>query len=109
MALLGILIGFLISLIISSIIIYLATKIFGEKEGFGTAILVALTGAIIFTLVHYFVSTGWVATLIGGLAWLIALGSLYDIGWLKSFVIAIVIWSFAIIVSWVLPTLAGPL
>jgi hypothetical protein len=30
---------FLISLVISAIIIYVVTKIFGEKEGFGTAIL----------------------------------------------------------------------
>jgi hypothetical protein len=28
---------FLISLVVSAIIIYFVTKIFGEKEGFGTA------------------------------------------------------------------------
>jgi hypothetical protein len=103
------LIGFLISLIISSIIIYIAAKLFGEKEGFGTAILTALVGAIIFSLTSYFIGIGWVAALIGGIAWLIALGSLYKIGWIKSFVIAVVIWIFAIIVSLILPTIAGPL
>ncbi|MDD5086755.1 MAG: hypothetical protein PHV16_03290 [Candidatus Nanoarchaeia archaeon] len=108
MAFLGALIGFLISLIISAIIIYLAAKLFGEKEGFGTAILAAFIGAIIFAIVSYFLG-GWIASVIGGIAWLIALGSLYKMGWLKAFVVAVVIWIFAAIVSWVLPTIAGPL
>lgn len=109
MALLGVLIGFLISLIISAIIVYVATKLFGEKEGFGTAILTAFIGAIIFAVVSYFIGAGWIAALIGGIAWLIALGMLYKIGWIKSFVVAVVIWIFATIVSLVLPTIAGPL
>ena len=105
----GVLLGFLISLVISAIIIYLAAKLFGEEEGFGTAIMAALSGAIIFSLVSYFIGIGWIAALIGGIGWLIALGSLYNIGWLKSFFIAIVIWVFANIVSLVLLTIAGPL
>jgi len=109
MAFLGVLLGFLISLVISAIIIYLATKLFGEKEGFGTAILAAFIGAIIFALASYFIGIGWIAALIGGIAWLITLGSLYHVGWLKSFVIAVIIWIFAALVSLVLPTIAGPL
>ena len=109
MALLGAFIGFLISLVISAVVIYLATKLLGEEEGFGTAILTALIGAIIFALVTLFFGGGWIAAVIGGLAWLIALGSLYSMGWLKAFVIAIIIWIFATIVSLVLPTIAGPL
>jgi uncharacterized membrane protein YvlD (DUF360 family) len=109
MAFLGALISFLISLVISSVIIYLSAKLLSEKEGFGTAILTAFIGAIIFALVSYFLGSGWIASLIGGVAWLIALGSLYKMGWLKSFVVAVVIWIFATIVSWLLPTIAGPL
>jgi hypothetical protein len=105
MVFLGVLIGFMISLVVSGVIIYLAAKLFGEKEGFGTAILAAFIGAIIFALVSYLIGIGWIAALIGGIAWLIALSSLYNIGWLKSLGIAIVIWVFAIIVSWVLPNL----
>lgn len=107
MALFGVLIGFLISLVISAIVIFLAAKLLGEKEGFGTAILAALIGAIIFSITYYFIG-GWLAALISGVAWLIALGSLYNMGWLKSFVVAVVIWIFATIVSWGLPTVAGP-
>ena len=109
MAFIGVLLGFFISMIISAIIIFIAAKLFGEKEGFSTALMTALTGAIIFALVSFFIGIGWIAALIGGLAWLIALGNLYNIGWLKSFVIAVVIWIFANIVSVALPTIAGPL
>jgi len=108
MALLEALLGFLISLVISAVIIYLAAKLLGEKEGFGTAVSAAFIGAIIFALMSYFI-IGWVAAFIGGISWLIALGILYKIGWLKSLAIAVIIWVFATIVSWVLPTIAGPL
>jgi Na+/melibiose symporter-like transporter len=102
---------FLISLVVSAIIIYFVTKIFGEKEGFGTALLAAFIGAIIYAATYYFLrpELGWLASLIGGIAWLIALGALYSIGWLKALVIAIIVWIIAAIVSFILPTVIGPL
>ena len=102
---------FLISLIISAIIIYVVTKIFGEKEGFGTALLAAFIGAIIYAATYYFLKPelGWLASLIGGIAWLIALSFLYSIGWLKALGIALIVWIIAAIVSFVLPTAIGPL
>jgi Na+/melibiose symporter-like transporter len=103
---------FLISLVISAIIIYFVTKILGEKEeGFGTALLTAFIGAIIYAVTYYFLSPelGWLASLIGGITWLIALGVLYSIGWLKALGIAIIVWIIAAIVSFVLPTVIGPL
>lgn len=109
MTILGLLLGFFISLVISAIIIYLVTKLFGETEGFGSAMWAAFSGAIIFAIASYFLGMGWISALIGGIAWLIALGKLYKIGWLKSLVIAVVVWFFATIVSHVLPTIAGPL
>ena len=106
---LQIILGFFISLIISAVIIYLATKLFGETEGFGTALFSALAGAIIFPLVSYFLGVGWIAALIAGIAWLIALRSLYNLDWLRAIIIAVVIWFFTAIVSLVLPTIAtGP-
>jgi len=106
------LIVFLISLVISAIIIYFVTKIFGEKEeGFGTALLAAFIGAIIYAAAYYFLrpELGWLASLIGGIAWLIALGFLYSIGWLKALGIALIVWIIAAVVSFVLPTVIGPL
>ena len=102
---------FLISLFVSAIIIYVVTKIFGEKEGFGTALLAAFIGAIIYAAIYYFLrpELGWLASLIGGIAWLIALKGLYSIGWLKALGIAIIVWIIAAIVGFVLPTVTGPL
>ncbi|MFH0875622.1 MAG: hypothetical protein V1859_06805 [archaeon] len=109
MALLGVLIGFLISLVVSAVVIYAAAKLLGEKEGFGTAIFAAFAGSIIYAVVSFFIGVGLIASIVGGIGWLIALGSLYHMGWLKSFVVAVFIWVFAAIVSIVLPTIAGPL
>lgn len=103
------LLGFLISLVVSGIIIYLVTKLFGETEGFGTAILAAFAGAIIFALASYFLGAGWIAVLLGGIAWLIALGTLYNMGWLKSLLVAFIVWIFANFVNLILPTIGGPL
>ena len=96
---------FVISLIISAIIIYIITKIFGETEGFGPALLAAFIGTIIYTALYYvfgqiegLVGFKWIASLIGGIGWLIALRFLYSIGWLKTFVLAIAIW----IITWVI-------
>ncbi|MFH0949071.1 MAG: hypothetical protein V1802_01135, partial [Candidatus Aenigmatarchaeota archaeon] len=84
--------NFVFSMVVSTIIIYIVTKILGEKEGLGTAVLTALIGAIIYTGAYFFLGTGLLAAVVGGIAWLIALGSLYKIGWLKSLLIAIVVW-----------------
>lgn len=105
----GLLLGFLISLIVSTIIIYVVSKLFGETEGLNTAIIAALVGYIIFGIAYYFLGSGLWASIIAGIAWLIALRSLYAIGWIKSLVIAFVIWSFATIIRLVLPTIAGAL
>lgn len=106
MAILTAFIGFLISLIISGLIIFISTKMLGEKEGLGTAILTAFIGAILFSIVAIFLGTGWIAGLIGWIAWLLAIGSLYHIGWLKSFLVSIVIWFFTMVLSWIISLLA---
>ena len=100
---LPVVIGFLISLVVSAIIIYAVTALFGEDEGAGTALLAALVGAIIYGLAYFFLGNGLLAAVLGGIGWVIALGSLYDIGWLKAAVIAVIIWLIATVVSWVLP------
>jgi L-lactate permease len=102
---------FVISLLISAIIIYIVTKIFGEKEGFGTAILAAFIGTIIYTVAYYFLrpELGWLASLIGGLGCLLALRFLYSIGWLKALGLAILIWIISAVVGFFLPTVTGPL
>ena len=100
---------FLIGLIVSTIIIYVITKVFGEKEGIGTAILAALVGAVIYALAYYFLGEGLLAALIAGFVWLLALGGLYSMGWWKSLGVAIIVWIVAFFVGFILPTVVGPL
>ena len=109
---------FVLSLLISAIIIYVVTKIFGETEGFGTALLAAFVGTMIYTVLYYIFGNiselaglKWVASLLGGLGWLVALRFLYSIGWLKALLLAIFIWILSAIVGFFLPSLSsiGPL
>jgi uncharacterized membrane protein YvlD (DUF360 family) len=101
--------SFVIALIISTVIIYAITKLFGEKEGLLTAFLAAIIGSIIYTIVNYFLGYGLIAAFIAGIFWLLALQLLYKIGWLKSLLIAVIIWIVASIVELFLPTIGGPL
>jgi len=100
---------FLVSFIVSAIIIFAVTKLFGEREGIGTALLAALVGAIIYALAYYFLGQGLLAALVGGFVWLLALGSLYNMGWFKALVVAVVVWIVSAVVGFLLPTAMGPL
>jgi len=100
---------FLVGLIVSTIIIYVITKLFEEKEGIGTALLAALVGAVIYALAYYFLGHGLLAALIAGFVWLLALGSLYSMGWWRALGVAIVVWIVAFFVGYLLPTVVGPL
>jgi len=102
-------ISFVIGLVVSTIIIYVVTKLFGQKEGIGRAFLAAVVGAIVYSVSYFLLGTGWLAAIIGGIVWLLALRGLYDIGWLKSLAIAIIVWIVATIVGLLLPTVTGPL
>jgi len=100
---------FLIALAISAIIIYAITKLFGEREGIGTAILAALVGAFVYALAYYFLGDGLLSALLAGIVWTLALGSLYNMSWLKAIGTAAVVWIVAIVVGIFLPTMGGPL
>lgn len=102
-------ISFVIGLIISTVIIYIVTKLFGEKEGIGRAFVTAIIGSIAYSIVYFLLGNGLLAAVVGGIVWLIALRALYDIGWLKALVIAVIIWIAATIVGLLLPTAPGPL
>jgi hypothetical protein len=103
------LLTFVIQLIISTLIIFVVTKLLGEKEGILTAVLAAFIGTVIYTAASYILGTGLIAAIIGGIVWLLALQHLYTIGWLKSLAIAVMVWIIAVIVGIFLPTVAGPL
>jgi hypothetical protein len=97
-------ITFIIALIVSTIIIWAVTKLTGETEGIGTALVAAIIGTVIYAVVFWLLGNGLLATIIAGIGWLLALKALYDIGWLKAILIAILIWIITVIVSLFLPT-----
>lgn len=96
---------FVIALIVSAVIIYIVTKLFGETEDIKTAFIAALVGTVLYTIVYYFLGQGLIAAFIAGIGWLLALKQLYEIGWLKALIIAVVIWIITSIVGMVLPVL----
>ena len=100
---------FVVGLVISTVIIYITTKLFGQKEGIGRAFVTAIIGAAVYSIAYFIFGTGWNAAIVGGFVWLLALRGLYDIGWLRAFVIAVIVWIAATIVGLLLPTAPGPL
>ncbi len=104
-----ILVRFVLSLAVSSIIIYVASKAFKQKEGLGSAILAAVIGSVIYGAAYFFIGEHILASVIGGIVWLLALKGVYDIGWGRALVIAVVVWILATGIGYFLPTLTGPL
>ena len=99
---------FIVGLVISTIIIYVTTKLFWQKEGIGHAFVTALIGTLIYVVAYYIFGKGVISALVGGIIWLIALKVLYNLGWFKAFVIAVVLWIFATVIGFLLPTIPGP-
>lgn len=102
-------VGFVVALVVATIVIYVVTKLLGEKEGIGRAFLAAIVGTAIYVIAYFLLGQGLLAAVIGGIFWLLALKALYKIGWLKALAIAIIVWILATIIGFFLPTLPGPL
>ena len=99
---------FLIGLLISTVVIYLSSLFLGTKRGFKVAFFTAIIGSIIYAIAHYLLGNGLIAAILGGIAWLLALKSIYKIGWIHVLVMAIVIWIITSIIGILLPTAPGP-
>ena len=99
----------IVALVVSTVIIYLVTRFMGEKEGLGTALVAAVIGTIVYALAYLLLGNGLLAALLAGIVWLLALKGLYKIGWIRALVTAVIIWIFATIIGYFLPTLSGPL
>ena len=100
---------FIVALIISTVIIYYIAGFFGAKDSLTTALLAALIGTAVYTVFYYVLGQDLLAAFVAGIVWLLALQKLYTIGWLKSLLIAVIVWIVTSIVGWFLPALTGPL
>ncbi len=101
-------VGFLVAWLVSTIVIYFVTKLFGQTESFGKAIMAALIGTVIYILAYFLIGSGLLAAILAGIVWLLTLRSLYKIDWGKALIIAVIIWIVAIVIGMFLPTLPGP-
>jgi hypothetical protein len=95
--------------LISTIIIFITTKLFREKEGIKVAFVTAIIGSLIYTIAYFLLGSGVLAAIVGGIAWLLSLRWLYKMGWIKSIIIAMIIWIISSVVGILLPTAPGPL
>ena len=100
---------FVISLVISTVIIYFITKIFGEREGIKYAFLAAISGSIIYGIFNNLIGNNIVTSIIGGALWFFVLKIIYRMKWLKTLLIAFIIWIVTSLVGILIPTLPGPL
>ncbi len=91
-----------------AVLVYVVTQLMGERGGIGRAFLTSIVGAIVYSIAYALLGNGLVAAIVGGIVWLIALQVLYNIGWLRSLITAVLIWIAVTIVGFVLPTLPGP-
>jgi hypothetical protein len=99
----------LVGLLISTIVIYLTTFLLGQRRSIKLAIFAAIIGTVVYEIAYYFLGHGFLATVLGGIAWLLALKTIYRIGWLKSLIISLIIWIITYIISSYLPTTMGVL
>lgn len=98
---------FLVSLLVGSAAIHLAARLLVDRDtGFQRAILTALFGAVVYTLVGLFL--GWIpylGPLLMLLAWIGIINWLYPGGWGTAFGIGLAAWVVAVLIIFALSQL----
>lgn len=100
---------FVVGLVVSTVIIFFITKLFGEREGIKYSFLAAFSGTLIFSIFNNLFVNNIIISIIGGAIWFFALKIIYKMKWLKTLLIAFMIWIVASLVGILIPTLPGPL
>jgi hypothetical protein len=102
-------IRFLVGLLISTVVIYLITFLLRQRRGIKVAIFTAIIGSIVYYIAYIALGNGFLAAVLGGIAWLLALKSIYRMGWLKALIVAVIVWIITTAIGTLLPTAIGPL
>lgn len=100
---------FLVGLLISTVVIYLITFILGQRRGIKLALFAAIVGSIVYGITYAILGNGFLSALLGGIAWLLALKTIYRMSWLKSLIVAVIVWIITTAIGSLLPTAIGPL
>ena len=83
---------FLVGLLISTVVIYLVTFLLGQRRSIKLAIFTAIIGSIVYGIAYILLGNGFLSAVLGGIAWLLALKSIYRMGWLKALIVAVIVW-----------------
>ena len=70
--------------------------------------LAAFSGTLIFSIFNNLFVNNIIKSIIGGAIWFFALKIIYKMKWLKTLLIAFIIWIVASLVGILIPTLPGP-
>ncbi len=100
---------FLIGLLISTLVIYMVTFFMRQRRSLKLALFVAIIGSIVYYISYIAFKDAFLSAFMGGIAWLVALKTIYRMGWLKTLIIAVAIWIITTLVGNWLPTTIGPL
>jgi hypothetical protein len=100
---------FLIGLLVSTLVIYVVTFFMRHRRSVKLALFTAIIGSIVYVIAYALLGTGFLPAVLGGIAWLLALKTIYRMGWLKALIVAVAIWIITTIIGALLPTAIGPL
>ena len=100
---------FLVGLVISTVVIYLITFLLGKRRSIKLAIFTAIIGSIVYGIAYILLGNGFLSAVLGGIAWLLSLKSVYKMGWLRALIVAVIVWVITTAISTLLPTAIGPL
>jgi hypothetical protein len=100
---------FLVGLLISTVVIYLVTFLLGQRRGIKLALFTAIIGSIVYGITFALLGNGFLSAVLGGIAWLLALKTIYRMGWLRALIVAVIVWIITAVIGALLPTAIGPL
>jgi len=100
---------FLVNLIVLTFVLYFAGLIVvgGKRARFSDAFLISLLGSVLSAVFFLFIPYGLIALLLGVLAWLLLIRSLYETGWLGAIAVGILAIIIFLAVAIILALLFG--
>lgn len=84
--------------IVSAFVLLISAKLLASKGGFVGALIASLLGSIAF----YFFRGNFLFSLAAAVLWLLVIRFSFDVGWIRAFLISIVAYVLAYLVSWFL-------
>jgi hypothetical protein len=69
----------------------------------------AIIGSIVYGTSYALLGNGFLSTVLGGIAWLLALKAIYKMSWLKALIVTVIVWIITTVIGSLLPAAIGPL